>query len=130
MSRSSSPPRCLASPATDQSWLSRLSVSQINLLTRFYFDHFHPSCVVLDKATFEADYTTALTTDFAKNFSSCIVLLVCALGSVAAYYSGHDEWSQAGEEEVGIGFFNLANDIFREIEDTNWVSVQCLLLMG
>ncbi|KAJ4055903.1 hypothetical protein NW760_006262 [Fusarium oxysporum] len=52
------------------------------------------------------------------------------LGSIVAHYSGHEEWSSGNEQDIGLGFFNLANDMFRDLEGGNWESVQCLLLMG
>jgi hypothetical protein len=74
--------------------------------------------------------SNAVQTNFAPNYNSCTVLLVCSLGSIVAHYSGHEEWSSGNEQDIGLGFFNLANDMFRDLEGGNWESVQCLLLMG
>ncbi|CVL03768.1 uncharacterized protein FMAN_15008 [Fusarium mangiferae] len=133
LSRSTAPPRCLE-PSTSpsgESWLSRLSLSQVSLLTQSYFQHFHPSCLILDESLFYSKVlSNAVQTNFAPNYSSCTVLLVCSLGSIVAHYSGHDEWSSGNEQDVGLGFFNLANEMFRDLERCDWESVQCLLLMG
>ncbi|KAG4291879.1 hypothetical protein FPRO06_13132 [Fusarium proliferatum] len=133
LSRSTVPPRCLE-PSTSpsgESWLSRLSLSQVSLLTQSYFQHFHPSCLILNESLFYSQVlSNAVQTNFAPNYSSCTVLLVCSLGSIVAHYSGHDEWSSGNEQDVGLGFFNLANDMFRDLERCDWESVQCLLLMG
>ncbi|KAI1033741.1 hypothetical protein LB503_011110 [Fusarium chuoi] len=106
LSRSTAPPRCLetSTSPTGESWLSRLSLSQV--------------------------LSHAVQTNFAPNYSSCTVLLVCSLGSIVAHYSGHEEWSSGNEQDVGLGFFNLANDMFRDLDRCDWESVQCLLLMG
>lgn len=112
-------------------WLSRLSLSQLSLLTQFYFDHFHPSCLVLDEARFYSENLShAMKSQFASDLNTCTVLLVCALGSIVAYYHGHEEWAQMDEDDVGIGFINLAVEMFRDLEGADWESVQALLLMG
>jgi hypothetical protein len=133
LSRSTAPPRCheAGTPAGEDSWLSRLSLSQVSLLTQSYFQHFHPSCLILDESLFYSlVLSNAVQTNFAPNYNSCTVLLVCSLGSIVAYYAGHEEWTSGNEQDVGLGFFNLANDMFRDLEGGNWESVQCLLLMG
>jgi hypothetical protein len=60
--------------------------------------------------------------------------MVFALGSIAAYHTGNYEWATSDSRdvttEVGLGFFNLANQIFQDAEAVDWISVQCLLLMG
>ncbi|KAF5723948.1 oleate-activated transcription factor 1 [Fusarium mundagurra] len=130
LSRSTAPPRCLEPPPSE-SWLSRLSLSQVSLLTQSYFQHFHPSCLILNESLFYSQVlSNAVQTNFAPNYSSCTVLLVCSLGSIVAHYAGHEEWSSGNEQDIGLGFFNLANDMFRNLERCNWESVQCLLLMG
>lgn len=131
MSQSTAPPRRLEMFARDQTWLSGLSLSDVHLLTKSYFENFHPSCLILDENVFYSDILSkALQINFAKDYSTCTVLLVCAIGSIAAYYSGHEEWCSSHEHDVGIGFFNLANEMFRDLEGANWSSVECLLLMG
>ncbi|KAJ3548921.1 hypothetical protein NM208_g762 [Fusarium decemcellulare] len=131
MSQSTAPPRCLEVLPGDNTWLSRLSLSHVHLLTKLYFEYFHPSCLILDETKFYSDILSkALQTNFAKNYNTCTVLLVCALGSIVAYYSGHEDWCSNVEHDVGTGFFNLANAMFRDLEGANWSSVECLLLMG
>ncbi|KAM6536184.1 hypothetical protein FALCPG4_002200 [Fusarium falciforme] len=131
MSQSTAPPRRLEMLSRDHSWLSGLSLSDVHLLTKSYFEHFHPSCLILDENVFYSDILSkALQINFAKDHSTCTVLLVCAIGSIAAYYSGHEDWCSSFEHDVGIGFFNLANEMFRDLEGANWSSVECLLLMG
>ncbi|KAG0160542.1 hypothetical protein PDIDSM_8072 [Penicillium digitatum] len=130
-SRSTTPLLFLQSSLMGDTWPSRLSLSQMSLLTQSYFQHFHPSCLVLDEAVFYRNtLRQAMKTNFAKDFDTCTVLLVCALGSITAYHSGQTEWSSGFEQDVGIEFFNLANQMFRDLEGANWHSVQCLLLMG
>lgn len=113
-------------------WTSRLSLSQVSLpMIQCYFEHFHPSCLVLDKAKFYSQILPqALQTNFAKNDNTCVTLFVCALGSIAAYYCGHKEWFSDLEHDVGIELFALASDMFSGLEGPTWTSVQCLLLMG
>ena len=119
------------SPLTGDTWPSQLSLSQVSLLTQSYFEYFHPSCLVLDKTRFYSHVLPqAMQTDFAKNYNTCIVLLVCALGSIAAFYAGHKELLSGPEDDLGIEFFLLARNIFSELETVDWDSVQCLLLMG
>ncbi|RSL50764.1 hypothetical protein CEP53_008691 [Fusarium sp. AF-6] len=131
MSQSTAPPRRLEMFSGDHSWLSGLSLSDVHLLTKSYFENFHPSCLILDENVFYSDILSkALQINFAKDYSTCTVLLVCAIGSIAAYYSGHEEWCSSHEHDVGIGFFNLANEMFRDLEGADWSSVECLLLMG
>lgn len=133
LSQSTAPPRCLEpeTPQHENSWLSRLSLSHVSLLTQSYFQHFHPSCLILDEINFYSQVlSNAVQTNFEPNYNTCTVLLVCSLGSIVAYYSGQEEWSSEHEHDVGIGFFNLANSMFRDLEGGNWESVQCLLLMG
>jgi hypothetical protein len=131
MSQSTAPPRHLEMLSRDHTWLSGLSLSDVHLLTKSYFEHFHPSCLILDENVFYSDILSkALQINFAKDHSTCTVLLVCAIGSIAAYYSGHEDWCSSLEHDVGIGFFNLANEMFRDLEGANWSSVECLLLMG
>ncbi|QGI71071.1 hypothetical protein CEK26_003408 [Fusarium fujikuroi] len=77
LSRSTVPPRCLE-PSTSPSgepWLSRLSLSQVSLLTQSYFQHFHPSCLILNESLFYSQVlSNAVQTNFAPNYSSCTVL--------------------------------------------------------
>lgn len=130
LSRSMEPP-LYVQPFSRGSWLSQLSLSQLSVLTQFYFEHFHPSCLVLDEAKFYSQYLShAMKTSFANDLHTCTVLFVCALGSIPAYHSGHAEWSQGEAFEAGLAFFNLAADMFRDLEGANWESVHCLLLMG
>ncbi|KAM0335755.1 hypothetical protein ACHAQA_000805 [Verticillium albo-atrum] len=131
LSRFTAPPRGLVRHIADADWVSRLSVAQINLLTGYYFAHFHPSCLVLSESTFYSVHLTqAMRSTFLDDVHTCIVLLVCALGSFAAYHDGHDDWAQAEDQDVGLGFFNLAREKFFHHEAADWWSVQCLLLMG
>lgn len=134
LSSSTAPPRCIQTPATRSSyssWVSQLSTQQINLLTGFYFEHFHPSCLILDESQFYAThFTNAMRNNFSEGISTCIVLFVCALGSIAAHATGHPDWAQESSQEVGVGFYNLALDLFRDYEGANWESTQCLLLMS
>ncbi|KAF6829131.1 hypothetical protein CPLU01_08144 [Colletotrichum plurivorum] len=138
MRKTTSPPRCLSQlPQANENWLSALSLSQLRILTGFYFTHFHPQFLILDEDGFYANHLNhALRTGFADNLDSCLVLLVLSLGSLAACHTGSREWSQSDSTdftsnyEAGLGFFNLASDMFRDVEAADWGSVQCLLLLG
>jgi hypothetical protein len=135
LSRSTAPPRCLGGPATPpdgDSWVLRLSLGQLNHLTGAYFSHFHPPCLILDEVFFcNHHLNCAMRSNFARDIHTCIVLLVCSLGSIALHHIGQEDWSQDDEDDlVGLGFFNMALDIFREIQGPDWLSVQCHLLTG
>lgn len=131
LSTSTMPPRCLEARADRQDWASELSLSQLNLLTRFYFEHFHPTSLVLDEGLFYNQHLNqAMRSNFSQDMDTCLAWLVCALGSIAAYHDGHEEWVSRDEHDVGLGFFNLAKELFRQVETASWSSVQCLLLMG
>lgn len=134
LSRSKAPPRCIqstASRSSQSSWVSQLSTAQLNVLTRFYFEYFHPSCLILDESQFYAThFTNAMRSDFSDGIGTCIVLFVCALGAVAAQATDHPEWAQESSQEAGLGFFNLALELFRDLEGADWETTQCLLLMG
>lgn len=124
-------PLGLAYSHVQDNWVARLSMSQINLLTRSYFAHYHPRSLILDETHFYSSHLAqAIRTDFGDSVDTCIVLVVCALGSIAAYYDGHTEWTEAEDLDIGFGFFNLARDKFTYLEKADWPSVQCLLLMG
>ena len=137
LTRSTYAPKCLAPPIPSDHWVSRLSHPQLTFITQFYFAHFHPSCLILDEAKFYAhDLNYALRNGISYGIESCLVLLVSALGSIAACHMGHDEWVQVNDNEdgqvdlAGLGFFNLACNAFRDVEAADWQSVQCLLLTG
>ncbi|KAK1507940.1 uncharacterized protein CCOS01_16246 [Colletotrichum costaricense] len=138
MRRSRAPPRCLVeSSSRDDGWLSNLSLAQLRDLADSYFSHFHPQYLVLDEDRFYSHHLNqALRVGFARNLDSCLVALVLSLGSVAACQTGKTEWAQSDstdamlDHEAGLGFYTVACDMFRDVEETDWVSVQCLLLMA
>lgn len=134
LSRSTAPPRCLGGAAHDgNSWVSRLSLSQLKHLTRSYFSHFHPSCLILEEGVFYNQHLNhAITSDFTEDIHTCVVLLVCSLGAIASHHTGQDDWSngEGQEEDIGLGFFNLALNILRDVEMPDWLGVQCYLLSG
>ncbi|KAF4980214.1 hypothetical protein FZEAL_3725 [Fusarium zealandicum] len=131
LSRSAAPLCYNEATNGSETWLSRLSLSQVSLLTQSYFRHFHPSCLILDEADFYSHILSqAMQSNFAQGVTTCIVLLVCALGSIVVKNSGDEELSLKFERDFGLEFFNLANEMFRDLEDASWESVQCLLLMG
>ncbi|TQV96967.1 fungal specific transcription factordomain-containing protein [Cordyceps javanica] len=126
------PPRFLQPLLANQSpWIATLSLGQLTVLTEAYFSHFHPVCLVLDEVHFYSTHlSNAVKHGFSTSLDSSIVLLVCSLGAVAAHYNGKEEWAGEDPSEVGLGFFNLALDMFRHAGGADWTSVQCLLLMG
>ncbi|KAK1705278.1 hypothetical protein BDP67DRAFT_604593 [Colletotrichum lupini] len=136
--RSRAPPRCLVEGSSrDDGWLSNLSLAQLRDLADSYFSHFHPQYLVLDEDRFYSHHLNqALRVGFARNLDSCLVALVLSLGSVAACQTGKTEWAQSDstdamlDHEAGLGFYTIAFDMFRDVEETDWVSVQCLLLMA
>jgi hypothetical protein len=128
------PPRCLTSDRGGVDWLGQLSLSQLRLLTQLYFSHFHPSYMIVDEVNFyQNQLNHVLQNGFSQSVDTCIVLLVLGLGAVAAYHRGNSEWAPINSSpslEVGLGFFNIAKDMFCRAEAVNWQSVQCLLLMA
>ncbi|KAK1726375.1 uncharacterized protein BDZ83DRAFT_574790 [Colletotrichum acutatum] len=136
--RTRAPPRCLAGTSSrDDGWLSNLSLAQLRDLADAYFSHFHPQYLVLDEDRFYSHHLNqALRVGFASSLDSCLVALVLSLGSVAACQTGKTEWAQSDsadailEHEAGLGLFTIACDMFRDVEETDWVSIQCLLLMA
>ncbi|KAL7940834.1 hypothetical protein V8C42DRAFT_206196 [Trichoderma barbatum] len=128
-------PVCLAFASDDNNWLLHLSLSHLRQLADHYFAHFHPPYLILDEIQFyNHNLSQALRSNFQNGLNSCLVLLVFALGSIAAYHTGNYEWATSNSAnittDVGLGFFNLAKQIFQDAEAVDWVSVQCLLLMG
>ncbi|KAK1690066.1 hypothetical protein BDP55DRAFT_544682, partial [Colletotrichum godetiae] len=138
MRRARAPPRCLAGTSSQgQDWLSNLSLAQLRDLADSYFSHFHPQYLVLDEDRFYSHHLNqALRVGFASSLDSCLVALVLSLGSVAACQTGKTEWAQSDsaesmlEHEAGLGFFTIACSMFQDVEETDWVGVQCLLLMA
>ncbi|KXH63877.1 hypothetical protein CSAL01_03111 [Colletotrichum salicis] len=138
MRRTKAPPRCLAGTSSQgQDWLSNLSLAQLRDLADSYFSHFHPQYLVLDEDRFYSHHLNqALRVGFASSLDSCLVALVLSLGSVAACQTGKTEWAQSDsadpmlEHEAGLAFFTIACSMFQDVEGTDWVSVQCLLLMA
>lgn len=137
LSRSTAPPDRFGPSPPGTCWASRLSMSELSRLTQAYFGHFHPSCLVLDEAWFYGHtLNNVLKSNFSEGLDTCVVLLVLALGAVTAANTGHDEWAQFGDDEngrtddSGLGLFNMAADMLRDVEGADWESVQCLLLTG
>ncbi|KAH6692476.1 hypothetical protein F5X68DRAFT_273725 [Plectosphaerella plurivora] len=131
LSRFTAPPRGLMQYISDPGWVSHLALNHIDFLAGYYFAHYHPSCLVLSETTFYNHHLNrTLRGTLPDDVDTCIVLLVCALGSIAAYHDGHEEWGQAEELDVGLGLFNAAREKFFNVETADWPSVQCLLLMG
>lgn len=135
LSRSTDSPYCLSAFSGSDDWLSAISLSQLRALTQSYFDRVHPHCLIIDEEKFHTSHLNqGLRTNFREGLDACLVLLVFALGSIVAYDAGKHEWGPALTAEcpkdVGLGFFNRALTIFQEHESVNWISVQCLLLMG
>lgn len=129
LSRSTSPPRCMSAPSAAGSWITRLSLAQVSSLTRAYFTHFHPACPILSESYFYSHtLNQAVRTGFASDLQTCMLLLVCCLGSIVSSSTGSEDWSQDEPEQTGLGFFNLAINILRDVERPDWTSVQCLLL--
>uniref|UniRef100_A0A8H7K723 Xylanolytic transcriptional activator regulatory domain-containing protein n=1 Tax=Bionectria ochroleuca TaxID=29856 RepID=A0A8H7K723_BIOOC len=117
--------------AMGESFLSQVPMSQLHRLTQLYFSHFHPSCLILDENHFYSSVLNqAININFAESMDTCVVLLVCALGAVAARFLGFDEWGTESKENTGFTFFSLAQDMLRDLETADWASVQCLVLSG
>lgn len=133
MSRSTEPPQCIVALPQDH-WVEYLSVAQIRLLSRFYFDNFNPMYMILDETQyFSSHLPEGLKSDLKGGIETCLVLLVFALGSVVAFEKGLHEWQPQSIDplgnDTGVGFFNHALNAFQESERVDWTSVQCLLLM-
>ena len=134
---STEPPTGFGSPSTKGGWVLGLSLSQLTLLTQYYFSYFHPSCLVLDETHFYSHVLNhVLRGNFPESVETCLVLFVLALGATTAAHMGHEEWVQPGGNNdsnidmSGLGLFNLGLDMFRQVEGVNWASVQCLLLIA
>ena len=137
LARSTKPPPRFASPGTEGWWVLGLSLSQLTLLTQYYFAYFHPSCLVLDESHFYSHVLNhVLRGNFPESVETCLVLFVLALGATTAAHMGHEEWVQPGDNNdpdvdmSGLGLFNLALNMFRDVEGVNWASVQCILLIA
>lgn len=119
----------------DDNWLSHFSLHQLRQLTQLYFSHFHPPYLVVDETYFYNHHlVTGLRDEFRHGIDSVISLLVLSLGATAAVHTGSNDWAQAeGEAEqntLALSLFNLALEVFDQVEAVDWASVQCFLLMG
>lgn len=132
--RSSASPPGVQISTNETNWVALLSWHKLKGLVQYYFNHFNPSCLILDEETFyQSALQQALRDDFSTGIESCLSLLVCALGAIVARHAGQDDWTQIDAETqadmTGLAFFNMAIDLFPTVEATDWTTVQCLLLM-
>ncbi|KAH8897930.1 hypothetical protein GQ53DRAFT_778146 [Thozetella sp. PMI_491] len=123
------------SVAMAEEWLAGLSVDRIRLFAALYFAHLHPQHLILDEDSFYGLHLQrAIEHGFKDGIDSCLVLLVLCLGVMACRHADSSQWSH-GERALetpacGLGLLSLAVGIFRRDHETDWHSVQCLLLMG
>lgn len=121
-------------------WLDRLSVAQLRELSSYYFSYFHPHTLILNKDDFYALHLSrAMQCAFNPSIDSCLVLLVLALGAVAAAANNRTNLedthspSQPSACDVlpmeSVDLFNTAAAYFHCEERVDWISVTCLLLM-
>ncbi|KAI9151333.1 sugar transporter [Paramyrothecium foliicola] len=121
--------------ASIRTWLANLSMSRLRAFTGLYFSHFHPHYLILDEDFFYSQHLQrALRSGFKDGIESCLVLMVLSLGVMV---SRHVDSHELPQEDVShenpdceLGLLNLAIDIFRYVDETDWTSIQCLLLMG
>ncbi|KAH8810796.1 hypothetical protein F5884DRAFT_749206 [Xylogone sp. PMI_703] len=134
------PPKALVSNLPGFHWLDGLSFVQFRCLTASYFMNYHPRCMILDENEFyERNASQALLNGFLPSLNNCLVLLVLAIGSISSVAEGDSSWLPSSQvmsdsisdfEGTGLGFFNLACNIFTECRDVSWLSVQCYLLIA
>lgn len=132
------PPKALITSPQSHHWFDGLSFLQFRSLATPYFTHYHPRCMILDEhEVYERTAAQDLLSGLQHTLNHCLVLLVLAIGSVAAAESGDDSWLPSRQDEpstvnsfegTGLGFFTLAQSIFAECRNVSWLSVQCLLL--
>ncbi|CAI0641127.1 unnamed protein product, partial [Colletotrichum noveboracense] len=128
-------PVCLSRNMSEvsSSWLSAISLSQLRDLANLYFTHFHPQCLILDEDNFYHHHLSRiLRVGFDDSLSSCVYFPLVPLSRVRlmAEWAQSDSATDMLEFEAGLSFFNLACNIFRDVEDVSWESVQRLLLIA
>jgi len=126
-------PRSVSSPSNRSDWINSLSLSQVRTLTSLYFSYFHPQTLIIDKASFYTNQLPhVLENGFERQIDSCVVLLVLALGAIAACETGSLDWTAVDSEspslEAGYAFFAIAQDFFNDVREPRWTTVQVLLL--
>ncbi|CAH0043346.1 unnamed protein product, partial [Clonostachys solani] len=100
-------------------------MSELSRLTQGYFSHFHPSCLILDEGHFYGFHLNhAMRTSFAESLDACLVVLICALGAVASRFLDSLDWPGENDENAGLSFFNVAQEMLLHVEGPDWASVQ------
>ena len=126
----------ISSADTIRDWLAKLSITRIRDFTRLYFIYFHPQYLILDEDYFYSQHLNrAFRNGFGEDIESCLVLVVFALGIMIGQHVEHgDEWTESeltlGSGDCELGLMELAAEIFRKVYETDWISIQCLLLIG
>lgn len=141
LSQETAVPRCLSeafgfhTSNSAPKWYDAMSLSQTRQLTGFYFNESHTLYPVLDKSTFtQANLGKFVEDGLSVDGSSCITMLLFAIGSFAAYHHGFIEWAHNDTEDigspVGIGFYNEARKILTFLPKGRVETAQCHLLAG
>ena len=139
---STSPPACLQADVNAGSWVEHMTLPQIRLLSRRYFEDLCPQAPVMTLKYFQEQILGPVIHEgFGSDLQTCVLLLVCALGSLSAVDNGDAEWQTRHDTQqassdienasgIGLGFFNLANEILRSQCEVTWMSCQAHLLAG
>lgn len=112
-----------------------MTLVQIRQLMDYYFLDLHLLYPVLDKETIlQVSLRKLLENGVKDDSDSCLMLLVFALGSLAAYHHGQTVWSHEGMEgvtnPVGLKFFNAARRILPFLPRGKYETAQCYILSG
>ena len=117
-------------------WLSKLSMNQLRVISAPYFAYIHPQYIILDEDSFNGlKLQCALQNSFHDSMETCLALLVLALGvTISPYVVNQEEWATNGITlnipDCEYRLLSLAVEIFLKVHETDWPSIQCLLLMG
>ncbi|VUC37968.1 unnamed protein product [Clonostachys rosea] len=65
-----------------------------------------------------------MRTSFAESVDTCLVVLVCALGAVASRFLEGNQWPGESDENAGLSFFDVAQEMLLHVEGPDWASVQ------
>ena len=131
-------PSCLStsynSPESVQ-WCDSMTVVQIRQLMDHYFLDLHLLYPALDKElVLQVSLRKFLENGVQDDSDSCLMLLVFALGSQAAYHHGQTAWGHAGMDNstnpVGLKFFNTARRILPFLPRGKCETAQCYILTG
>jgi hypothetical protein len=122
-------------------WFDYLSIAQIRRLTANFFENFHISTLIIDEDLFCNQTVNSTTLSrFPRNLDTCEVIFVIALGALVDSHAGEsyippgtfpqNSDLEPDQDADSLAFFNAGCKLFLEVEQADWHSVQCWLLMG